>query len=186
MIPVKSEETPRNKKYMKPDGNYSMAVYGGIDSNSCERIFELLSWYKKARIDSGNNKRKKDRLPRLDYYPKSKDGLPFLFEVKHNNAFFIFDDNPLEEISFDDKQSLLNRLFIVNDFDTTGKIVLKRHHLILEKQATKEESALDYTSGEGKVYRCRAWNFNAVPVSIDSIGNIDIEYSKAFIEKHIR
>jgi CRISPR/Cas system Type II protein with McrA/HNH and RuvC-like nuclease domain len=186
MVPVKPEETPRNKKYMKPDGNYSMAVYGSVDSNNGERIFELLSWYKKARIDSENNKRKKDRLSKLDYYSKSKEGLPFLFEVKHNDAFLIFDDNPLEEIVFNNKQSLLNRLFIVNDFDTTGKIVLKRHHLILEKQATKEESALDYTSGEGKVFRCRAWNLNAVPVIFDSIGNIDIEYSKKFIEKHAK
>ena len=193
MKAVKLLEMPRNKKFLKPDDNYTIALYGdlfdgGSSGKRLKRKFEPISWFQKAQIDSENQKRKKQNLPKLKYFEQTKESLDFLFELKHNDMFIVFEDDP-NKINWNDSAEILNRLFRVGKFvQTSGEVRLARHNksnVNLDK-GNPWVSKEDIAGGEGDVLSVSPSTFRGIPIKVNELGIPDIEKARAFIEKYKR
>jgi hypothetical protein len=184
-IPVKSKSqiiniTPQSQKvidesqyqYVLPGNNYSFIIYGN-DYNDENKKYHVVTWFDKARIDQENIRRKKDSKELKSYYPKTKDGLPFLIQLSHKDLVIAFNENEdVSNISID-KNELFNRIFVVNDFDQSGKIIFTRHNKCLNATATKASSVgNNILLGDGEVLRRHHDTFKGIPVRIDILGNL--------------
>ncbi|MBN2598499.1 MAG: hypothetical protein JXR82_17100 [Marinifilaceae bacterium] len=116
-----------------------------------------------------------------------KDSLfPVLYRIHVGDLFFIFDKH-IDEIDWESKKDLQLRLFKSVKFNENGILVFERHSYadgdVDHAKPVKEDSLYDES---GKVLRKSPSTFRAIPTRIDELGRIDIEYSKAFIEKHLK
>jgi CRISPR-associated endonuclease Csn1 len=108
---------------------------------------------------------------------------PFLFSIHSGDQFLIFDKHP-EEINWNNNDNLNKRLFKIKKFDEDQNIILQRNsHSYAEKDIYANESKLEEMVAF--LLKKKPSSFRAVPTRVDELGRIDIEYSKAFIEKHI-
>jgi hypothetical protein len=172
--------TPQSQKvidesqyqYVLPGNNYSFIIYGN-DYNDENKKYHVVTWFDKARIDQENIRRKKDSKELKSYYPKTKDGLPFLIQLSHKDLVIAFNENEdVSNISID-KNELFNRIFVVNDFDQSGKIIFTRHNKCLNATATKASSVgNNILLGDGEVLRRHHDTFKGIPVRIDILGNL--------------
>ena len=109
-----------------------------------------------------------------------------LFLIHPNNYFLIFNKH-YDEIIWENKKDLQKRLFVNVKFSETKVIVFSRHNYALgnvDKAPAASDDKLDDFSGV--VLRKSPTTFRAIPTKVDELGRIDIEYSKAFIEKHTK
>ena len=106
---------------------------------------------------------------------------PYLFSIHTGDQFLIFDKH-FDEINWDDNKDLNSRLFKIKKFDEDQNIILQRNsHSSAEKDMYANESMLDDITAF--LLKKVPSSFRAIPTRVDELGRIDIEYSKAFIEK---
>ncbi|MBU1580009.1 MAG: hypothetical protein KJ754_11320, partial [Bacteroidetes bacterium] len=109
--------------------------------------------------------------------------LPILFKIHSDDLFLIFNKH-YDEIIWEDKKDLQQRLFKMVKFDENEKFTLERHNYangdVDRAIGMSEENLKDMN---GVVLRRRASTFKGIPTKIDELGRIDIEYSKKFIKK---
>jgi len=112
--------------------------------------------------------------------------LPILFKIHSDDMFLIFNKH-YDEINWEDKKDLQQRLFKMVKFDENEKFTLERHNYadgdVDHAIGVSEENLKDL---KGVVLRRRASTFKGIPTKVDGLGRIDIEYSKKFIEKHLK
>jgi CRISPR-associated endonuclease Csn1 len=115
-----------------------------------------------------------------------------IFEKESNNStlqlhqddmFLVFDLKPNDEINWGDKFDLQNRLFKIVKFDENGIIVLIRHNYAggSVDTATAIKTEGDLTDSTQVVLRRSPSTLRVVPARVDSLGKIDIKFSKDFI-----
>lgn len=109
-----------------------------------------------------------------------------LLKLHQDDMFLVFDKVPNEEIEWNNINDLQNRLFKIVKFNENGVIVLERHNYALgnvdNANAIKIEKNL--TNLSEIVLRRSPSTLRVIPAKIDSLGNLDIEFSKDFIERH--
>ncbi len=189
-IRLKSGKTDTNikpyKEYRKIDKseydwqhNYYFAKEPG--SNYEARIFGDL-------IPDETGKFKNRNYKLINHYNIVKgrfsieDSKPIL-KLHQNDMFLVFDKH-FDEIDWNCKSDIQNRLFVLVQFDENGIIILKRHNCALGITGTpnpiKSESNLsDLTE---IVLRRSPSTLRVIPAKIDALGKIDVNFSKAFIE----
>ena len=97
--------------------------------------------------------------------------------------FLVFDLKPNDEINWGDKFDLQNRLFKIVKFDENGIIVLIRHNYAggSVDTATAIKTEGDLTDSTQVVLRRSPSTLRVVPARVDTLGKIDIKFSKDFI-----
>lgn len=112
--------------------------------------------------------------------------LPILFKIHSDDMFLIFNKH-YDEINWEDKKDLQCRLFKNVKFDENGILVFERHNYadgdVDHAKPVRED---ELSNLKGKVLRRSPSTFRAIPTKVDELGRIDIEYSMAFIEKHLK
>lgn len=107
-----------------------------------------------------------------------------ILKLHQDDMVLVFDKNPNDEINWSDKKDLQNRLFKIVKFDENGILVLVRHNYALgnvdNAKAIKSENNLSDLSEV--VLRRSPSTLRIIPVKIDTLGDIDIDFSKKFIE----
>ena len=106
-----------------------------------------------------------------------------LLKLHQDDMFLVFDLNPKEEIDWNNKAELQNRLFKIVKFDENGTIVLARHNYaggnVNEANAIKTEN--DLSDSSQVVLRRSPSTLRVIPAKVDTLGKIDISFSKDFI-----
>lgn len=107
-----------------------------------------------------------------------------ILKLHQDDMVLVFDQNPNDEINWNDKKDLQNRLFKIVKFDENGILVLVRHNYALgnvdNAKAIKSENNLSDLSEV--VLRRSPSTLRIIPIKMDTLGNIDITFSKKFIE----
>jgi CRISPR-associated endonuclease Csn1 len=124
----------------------------------------------------------------INHYHIVKDDLPkkvnksLLFRIHTDDMFLIFDEH-VDEINWEDNIDLNCRLFRIVKFNENSIVVLARHNYasgdVDNAPAVSLES--EFSDLSGKVLRRRASTLKAIPTKVDSLGRIDVEFSKQFI-----
>jgi len=140
-------------------------------------------------IPDKNGKLKNRKYKLINHYNIVKNifevenELPIL-KLHQDDMFLVFDKSPNDEISWDDKKDIQNRLFKIVKFDENGIIVLVRHNYakgnVDSSKAIKSEINLSDLSEV--ILRRSPSTLRVIPAKIDALGNIDVEFSKKFIE----
>jgi CRISPR-associated endonuclease Csn1 len=107
-----------------------------------------------------------------------------ILKLHQDDMFLVFDKNPNDEIDWESHSDLQERLFKIVKFDENGIIVLVRHNYALRNvnsaKAIKSENNLsDLTE---VVLRRNSSTVRIIPLKIDTLGDIDVKYSKKFME----
>lgn len=106
-----------------------------------------------------------------------------LLQLHQDDMFLVFDLNPKEEIDWNNKVELQSRLFKIVKFDENGIIVLARHNYaggsVDNAVAIKTENDLSDVSQV--VLRRSPSTLRVIPAQVDSLGKIDIDFSKDFV-----
>lgn len=111
--------------------------------------------------------------------------LPILFKIHTDDMFLIFNKH-YDEINWEDKKDLQCRLFKSVKFNENEILIFERHNYADgDADHATGISEENFQDMNGVVLRRRASTFKGIPTKVDELGRIDIEYSKAFIEKHL-
>ena len=104
-------------------------------------------------------------------------------QLHQDDMFLVFDLKPNDEINWGDKFDLQNRLFKIVKFDENGIIVLIRHNYAggSVDTATAIKTEGDLTDSTQVVLRRSPSTLRVVPARVDTLGKIDIKFSKDFI-----
>lgn len=106
-----------------------------------------------------------------------------LLKLHQDDMFIVFHLNPKEEIDWNNKEELQNRLFKIVKFDENGTIVLARHNYaggnVNEANAIKTEN--DLTDNTQVVLRRSPSTLRVIPAKIDTLGKIDVDFSRDFV-----
>ena len=122
---------------------------------------------------------------------ESMPDMQLILKLHKDDFVLVFDEN-LYEITEDwSIKNLQRRLFKVVKFNENNEIIMERPNYALGNvDAVPLENVV---SSEGEldkpnevVLRRKSSTLRAIPTKVDELGRIDIEYSKAFIEKHTR
>lgn len=156
------------------DSNYEARLYGDLipDNPEGRTKFKRREYFLINSIDLVKNK-----VSICPHYP-------FLFSIHTADQFLIFDKH-FDEINWDDTKDLNSRLFKIKKFDEDQNIILQRNsHASANKDVYASESKIDDMTAF--LLKKVPSSFRAIPTKVDELGRIDIEYSKAFIEKHTK
>ncbi|GET28218.1 type II CRISPR RNA-guided endonuclease Cas9 [Prolixibacter sp. SD074] len=174
-IDLSEKEYKRDVYVLKEkDSNYEARLFGDLipDNPEGRTKFKKREYFLINSIDLVKNK----VLIRPKY--------PFLFSIHTGDQFLIFDKHP-DEINWNAQKDLNMRLFKIKKFDEDQNIILQRNsHSSSEKDVYASESKID--DMDAFLLKKVPSSFRAVPTKVDELGRIDIQYSKAFIEKHTR
>jgi hypothetical protein len=109
-----------------------------------------------------------------------------ILQLHQDDMFLVFDLKPNDEIDWTSKIDLQNRLFKVVKFDENGIIVLVRHNYASGNvgSAIAVKSENDLTDISQVVLRRSPSTLRVVPAKLDTLGNLDIEFSKIFISQN--
>ncbi|WP_218599072.1 type II CRISPR RNA-guided endonuclease Cas9 [Polaribacter sp. NJDZ03] len=107
-----------------------------------------------------------------------------VLKLHQDDMFLIFDKDPLEEVVWNNKLDLQNRLFKIIKFNENGIFVLSRHNYaagnVDKAKAIKNENNLsDLTE---VVLRRSPSTLKIIPAKIDALGNLNINYSLNYIK----
>jgi len=148
--------------------NYEARIYGDLLPDEYgklkKRYFHLINHYNIVK----NIFEKEVELP--------------IIKLHQDDMFLVFDINPYEEIEWDNKQDLQNRLFKLVKFNENGVFVFERHNYALgnvDKAKSVTESTL--SEQKGVVLRKSPSTLRVIPAKVDTLGNLDIEFSKSFV-----
>jgi CRISPR-associated endonuclease Csn1 len=150
--------------------NYEAILYGELIPNEggkMKRDYRLINHYNIVKNVFGK-----------------EPSLPVLFKIHTDDMFLIFNKH-FDEIIWEDNKELQCRLFKNVKFDENGILVFERHNYAdgdVDHAIPVKEDNLNNLMG--KVLRRSPTTFRAVPTRVDELGRIDIEYSKAFIQRH--
>ncbi len=104
--------------------------------------------------------------------------------LHQDDTFLVFDKIPNEEINWKSNEDLQSRLFKIVKFDENGIIVLVRHNYakgnVDNSKAIKSEINLSDLSEV--VLRRSPSTLRVIPTKIDALGQLDIKYSKSFLQ----
>ncbi|MCZ4317401.1 hypothetical protein O4H26_00180 [Aequorivita viscosa] len=113
-----------------------------------------------------------------------------ILKIHQGDMFLFFDKNPNNEINWESVFDLQTRLFKVTKMtenkDKGGikQIIFQRHNYALgnvdDAISTSED---DLSNPEGVVLRKSISALGIVPVKMDSLGRLDIEFSKSFLQE---
>lgn len=107
-----------------------------------------------------------------------------ILKLHQDDMFLVFDRKPMDEIDWNDNKDLQSRLFKIVKFNENGVVVLERHNYasgnVDNAKAVKSES--DLTDLSEAVLRRSPSTLRVIPAELDALGNLDIEFSKKFIE----
>jgi len=190
-IRLKSGKTDTNikpyKEYRKIDKskddwqqNYYFAKEAG--SNYEARIFGDL-------IPDENGKLKNRKYQLINHYNIvktifEKETEKPILKLHQGDMFLVFDKNPNDEIKWNDVNDLQNRLFKIVKFTETENIVLQRHNYAKGNVDTANaiNSEKNLSNLSEIVLRRSPSTLRVIPAKIDTLGKIDVNFSKAFIE----
>lgn len=106
-----------------------------------------------------------------------------LLQLHQDDMFIVFHLNPKEEIDWNNKVELQNRLFKIVKFDENGIIVLVRHNYaggsVDNAIGIKTENNL--TDNTQVVLRRSPSTLRVIPAKIDTLGKIDVDFSRDFV-----
>jgi CRISPR-associated endonuclease Csn1 len=167
----RNQEYKRDFYFDKEAGsNYEAIIYGNLlpnENGKLKREYRLINHFNIVKNVS-----------------MKEPSLPPLFKIHSGDLFLVFDKH-IEEINWEDHRDIQNRLFRNVKFDENGILVFARNNYaggdVDHAAPAKEDNLLDLN---GKVLRRSPSTCRAIPTKVDELGRIDIEYSKAFIEKH--
>lgn len=152
MIQLRPKE---NKKlFVKPGSNFCLAIYE--DSISGKRAFETVSFF-----DATQNALKKDLL-----FPSEKDGKPLLMTLQQRDLILLYENHP-DEINWNSKRELFDRLYMVRKFDRNGIVGMVKHN----RTNIDLGKVKDYEVGA--VYTKRVGSLKAIKVSLNQLGSIE-------------
>lgn len=106
-----------------------------------------------------------------------------ILQLHQDDMFLVFDLIPNEDIIWDDIFDLQSRLFKIVKFDENGIIVLVRHNYAggSADTATAIKWENDLSDTSQVVLRRSPSTLRVIPAKVDTLGKIDIEFSKVFI-----
>jgi len=119
-----------------------------------------------------------------------------ILKLHQDDMVLVFDKNPIDEINWNDKRDLQKRLFKVTKFnenkikECVERFTLERHNYADGDVDNVPAIKCIESGGEGTqlsdlskvVLRRSPSTLKVIPVKIDTLGNIDIAFSKKFIE----
>jgi CRISPR-associated endonuclease Csn1 len=148
MIQLRPNE---NKKLFVSSGsNFCMAIYENPDT--LKRDYETVTFYQAV----------KRKLSNQPIFPIEKNNKKLLVSLKQNELVVTY-KNHMEEINWEDKKDIFDRLFRIIKFDVTGQIFLGRHNLA--KIDLKKDRNLN-------LIQCRANTFKGVKIRITTTGKL--------------
>lgn len=107
-----------------------------------------------------------------------------ILQLHQDDMFLVFDLKPNDEINWKDIFDLQSRLFKIVKFDENGIIVLVRHNYaggsVDSAPAIKSES--DLSNSSQVVLRRSPSTLRIIPVCLDTLGKIDVGFSKDFVD----
>ncbi len=153
--------------------NYEARVYGDLlplEKGKRKREYVLVNNYNIVKKTSQN-----------------EPNLPILYRIKRGDYFIVFNKH-YDEIDWGNHLDLSQRLFVAAKFDKVGQLYFKRHNAAIGdiKQGERIGEKENVEKSKGNFIQRRPSTLLAIPTMIDELGIIDIEYSKAFIEKHMK
>mgnify|MGYP003627402615 FL=1 len=118
-----------------------------------------------------------------------------ILKLHTDDLFIVFDKNPNEEIDWENVKDLQMRLFSVAKFienkekGVIKEIILKRHSYALgnvdkvpkENCIERGAEGIQLSDLDRVVLRRSPSTLKVIPVKQDALGNLDIEYSKSFL-----
>lgn len=112
-----------------------------------------------------------------------------ILKLHKDDMVIVFNQYPNDEINWNDGLDLQNRLFKIVKFDEDKikggikQVIMERHNYALGKvdyaKSANEESLSDLT---GVVLRKSLSTLRIIPTKVDTLGRLDIEYSKSFLD----
>lgn len=175
---IDRKQTIDNKYHYKHDYYYDKESYTNYEA----RIYGDLIPNEKGKFENREYKLiNNHNIVKNIFEIESKSSI---LELHQDDMFLVFDLKPNDEIDWSNMGDLQNRLFKMVKFDENSIIVLVRHNYaggnVDTANAIKLESdLLDFTQ---VVLRRRASTLKVIPTKIDTLGKIDIKYSKDFID----
>lgn len=118
---------------------------------------------------------------------EEENGMPIL-KLHQDDMFLVFDKNPNDEIDWEDKKDIQNRLFKIVKFSENGVIVLERHNYASGNvdNAKAIKSEINLTDFTEVVLRRSPSTLKVIPAKIGTLGNIDAAFSKNIINLHLK
>jgi CRISPR-associated endonuclease Csn1 len=109
-----------------------------------------------------------------------------ILQLHQDDMFLLFDLKPNDEINWGDIYDLQSRLFKIVKFDENGIIVLVRHNYAggSADTATAIKTENDLSDVSQVVLRRSPSTLRVIPAKVDSLGKVDIEFSKEFINSN--
>lgn len=105
-----------------------------------------------------------------------------ILKLHQDDMFLVYDRNPNDEINWEHKADLQQRLFKIVKFNENGVVVMERHNYaggnVDNAKAVKSES--DLSEASEVVLRRSPSTLKVIPVKMYTLGNLDVEYSKNF------
>lgn len=155
----------------KKGSNYKLKIYGDLMPDKpdgrqkfTKRDDELINSYNIVK----------------NIFDKPKT-LPLLFEIYVGSFFIVFDKN-IDEINWNDFSDLNKRLFKTKKFDDDKNIILERHNHSHSNEDKYIGSESDLTGNQFFLLKRTTSTLRVIPAKIDTLGNLDVEFSKKFIE----
>lgn len=121
---------------------------------------------------------------------EKENGVPIL-KIHQEDMVLVFNRNPNDEIEWHNKQDLQTRLFKIVKFDenkTKGginQVILERHNYALGNvDYANSTSENDLMNLDGVILRKSLSTLRIIPTKIDTLGIIDLDFSKKYITLH--
>jgi CRISPR-associated endonuclease Csn1 len=166
----KEQKKDYKKAYVETGDNYCIAIYGDWEANN--REFVSVTFLKAAKITTENKLLALQNLPEAQFYPKTKNQLPFLMTLSKGDLVLVYDKHPDEVNDETNPEILFKRLFKVIKSDKNGLIILGRHNLSNIK-ADKDKPVTNINELDGSVIRKQYSTIKAIKVKINSLGKIE-------------
>jgi len=158
--------------------NYELRIFGGLIPNQPNKR-QKFSRRKAIIINHFNIVN--------NIYEKEDDLLTF--KLHKNDMVIVFNENPNEEVDWNNNLNLQFKLFKIVKFDENKikggikQVIMARHNYALgnvDKAEATSESQLN--NPKGVVLRKSLSTLRIIPTKVNVLGQLDIEYSKSYLK----
>jgi CRISPR-associated endonuclease Csn1 len=150
LIQIKPNHNP--KQFVNSGNNYMMAIYE--DTVTSKRDYKIVTFY--AAVQKAKNKEQ--------IFASTYNGKELIHSFTHKDLFILYENHP-DEIDWNDKKQLSQRLYRIVKF-TNGRIYLAKH-MLAKINVNKDPQPLK----QWPLYK----DFKGIKVKLDYLGQINKE-----------
>jgi CRISPR-associated endonuclease Csn1 len=153
---IELRENKKSSVYVASGSNYGMVIY---QNEAGKRIYETLNFISAVKTKQEGRK----------LFPNNKNGFDFYCFLQINDLLIMYNQSP-DEINWNDRKDLANRLFRVVKMDQKGVLVFGRANKTGYSADKAEPVKLICDTNSGIVIRNNFNTFRGVKVRVDISG----------------